>query len=86
MSQIQEIEKKGTMAVKDLRIKKLQNGFPFMINSNHLPSNQCYLEYPDGSIKLVKIARSAKDFNLIRTLSTDEEKIIRLRYNLTSKG
>lgn len=52
MQKIEEIEKAGIAAVKKLRQKKLQSGIPFMINSKELPGNQCYLEYPDGSMML----------------------------------
>lgn len=44
------MERTGNAAVKKLRITKLRNGHPFMINSEDLPGYQCYLEYPDGSI------------------------------------
>lgn len=50
MLTLQNIEKKGTEAVKRLRIQKLEKGLPFIINSKELPSNQCYLEYPGGTI------------------------------------
>jgi hypothetical protein len=69
MLTLQNIEKKGTEAVKCLRIQKLEKGLHFMINSKELPSNQCYLEYPGGSIQLVAIAQSARDFTVIRELS-----------------
>jgi hypothetical protein len=82
MTQIQEIEQKGTAAVKRLRIKTLKNGYPFMINSKDLPANQCYLEYPNGSINLVTIAKPAKDFTVIRTLSGEEAELVRDKYNL----
>ena len=52
-----------------------------MINSKDLPTDQCYLEFPDGSIKLVQLKNSAKDFTVLRTLSTDEEQKIRRKYN-----
>jgi hypothetical protein len=82
MLPIQEIERNGTAAVKRLRLKKLSNGLPFMINTKDLPGNQCYLEYPGGTIELVKIERSAKDFTVIRTLSSIEVTAIRKKYNL----
>jgi len=50
---LQIIEKVGNEAVQKLRLRKLRDGHPFMINSKDLRSNQCYLEYPDGSIQLV---------------------------------
>lgn len=82
MTQIQQIENTGTAAVKRLRTKKLKNGQPFMINSKDLPGNQCYLEYPNGSMQLVTIAKSAKDFSIIRTLSRSEQNSILAKYNL----
>ena len=85
MTRIQEIERNGTAAVKRLRIKKFENGHPFMINSKELPGNQCYLEYPDGSMLLVSVVKSARDFTVIRKLSRPEENKIRIRYNLSSQ-
>lgn len=82
MSTLQNIEKKGTAAVKRLRRQKLASGLTFMINSGDLPSNQCYLEYPDGSIHQVVLAENKRDFNLIRELSPQESKALRIRYKL----
>lgn len=84
MTRIQEIEKNGTAAVKRLRMKKLQNGQPFMINSKDLPGNQCYLEYPNGSMVLVSIVKSARNFTIVRKLSHLEENRVRTRFNLSS--
>jgi hypothetical protein len=83
MTEIEEIEQKGTAAVKRLRIKKLERGHPFMINSKDLPGNQCYLEYPNGSIALVTISKSSKDFTVLRTLSLDEQNSLRARHHLS---
>jgi hypothetical protein len=58
------IEKSATDAVRALRIRKLGNGLPFMINDAELPSNKCYLEYPDGKIILVALVQHARDFSL----------------------
>lgn len=81
MTALQAIEQIGNEAVKNLRLKKLRNGHSFMINSEELPSDQCYLEFPDGSIKLAHLEKSGKEFTLIRTLSPDEEKSLRFKYN-----
>ena len=81
MTALQTIEQIGSEAVKKLRLQKLRNGNPFMINSKELPTDQCYLEFPDGSIKLVQLKNSAKDFTVLRTLSADEEQKIRRKYN-----
>ncbi|MES2773912.1 MAG: hypothetical protein V4722_06995 [Bacteroidota bacterium] len=82
MTQIQEIEKAGNEAIKRLRSSKLKNGHPFMINSNELPTNQCYLEYPDGSIALVTIIKPAMDFTVIHKLNKTEEAALRQKFNL----
>lgn len=81
MTALQTIAQIGTEAVRKLRLQKLRNGRPFMINSPDLPSKQCYLEYPDGSIKLVELNKSGNDFVLIRILSHGEEQTIRRKYN-----
>jgi len=36
-----------------------------MINPKELEPNQCYLEYPDGSIRLVFLKEPAKEFTVI---------------------
>lgn len=82
MTALQLMEKKGTQAVKKLRLQKLRNGYPFMINSNELQGNQCYLEYPNGIIKLVSVTYPAKDFNIIRELSAIEANQLRKKYKL----
>lgn len=82
MIDLKIIEKKGTEAVKKLRQRKLQNGNPFMINSKELLTNQCYLEFPDGSIKLATYSHSSKDFEILHILSFDEAQIIRNQFHL----
>lgn len=72
----------GTEAVKQLRLRKLLNGHPFMINSRELPANHCYLEFPDGSIKLVTVLDSQRDFTIIKELSTAESQTIRHKFHL----
>ena len=83
MTALQIIEKVGNEAVQKLRLKKLRSGHPFMINSKDLEPNQCYLEYPDGSIHLVYLKNAAKEFTVIRTLSPSEELSLRSRYGLS---
>ena len=83
MTALQTIEQIGNEAVRKLRLQKLRNGRPFMINSKDLPTDQCYLEFPDGSIKLVQLDKSAKDFTVLQTLSADEEQKIRRKYNFS---
>jgi hypothetical protein len=81
MTELKTMEKKGTEGVRKLRLQKLKNGYPFMINSKELLSNQCYLEYPNGVIKLVSFTKAARQFSVIRELSAMEANILRSRHN-----
>lgn len=81
-----QIENKGNSAIRRLRMEKLQSGHPFMINSNELPSNEAYLEFPDGSITLVSIEKNSRDFVVIRHLTSSEKTILRSKFNLTNLG
>ena len=83
MTALQTIEQIGNKAVQKLRLQKLRSGHPFMINSKELEPNQCFLEYPDGTIQLVYLKNAAKDFTVIRTLSDSEEEVIRLKYHFS---
>lgn len=80
--QSQKMENAGTEAVKKLRLENLQKGFPFMINSKDLPKRQSYLEYPDGSIKLVTLSENGMDFITIRVLSKMESAKLRRKFDL----
>ncbi len=79
---LKQLEKSGIQAIKILRESKLKNGLPFMINSNELPSDQCYLEYPDGSIQLVSLCRKNNDFKVIAQYSSADGSQIREKYQL----
>jgi hypothetical protein len=59
------LHKAGLEAVRLLRKKKHSQGLPFMINSNTLDTNQCYLEYPDGSIKIAEANTEKTGFVII---------------------
>jgi hypothetical protein len=83
MTALQTIEKMGNDAVQKLRLQKLRSGYPFMINSKDLEPNQCYLEYPDGTIQLVFLKNAAMEFTMIRILSSSEELSLRYRYGLS---
>lgn len=54
--------------IKFLRKEKLSQGLPFMINSDDLPPHQCYLEYPDGSIKIAQASSKGSDFIIVEEL------------------
>ncbi|MEO6329488.1 MAG: hypothetical protein ABIO55_11160 [Ginsengibacter sp.] len=64
-------------AIKLLRKKKFSQGLPFMINSDLLPSEQCYLEYPDGSIKLVEADSEGFDFKVLEELDHHNIKLLK---------
>lgn len=84
MSTIKITSEKGTNAVKKLREHKLKNGQPFMINVKELATNQCYLEYPNGSIKLITVAHSTQDLDVVRELTATEAQHLRLRFHFSS--
>lgn len=84
MTALQTIEKIGNDAVQELRLQKLRGGHPFMINSKELKSNQCYLEFPDGTIQLVFLKNAAREFTVIRTLSQAEAGALRKKYVFSS--
>jgi hypothetical protein len=69
--------------VKKLREQKLRAGLPFMINVKDLPSNQCYLEYPNGVIKLVSVVSSTRDINVVAELNPLEANNLRERFNFS---
>lgn len=79
---VSPLEKSGKEAIRNLRSRKLENGLPFMINTNTLPSDECYLEYPDGSIALVMLSRKDNDFKIITKHSEDEGNLIKKQFKL----
>ncbi len=76
-------ENVGAIAVRKLRREKLAMGIPFMINVKGLPEYQSYLEYPDGSISLVKLEPAKRDFVEIKKLSELEISILLDENNLS---
>jgi hypothetical protein len=62
---VKNLEKSAFKAIQILRKKKLQQGQPFMINSDLLDSTQCLLEYPNGSFKIVEADSDSCDFKII---------------------
>jgi hypothetical protein len=77
------LEQTGRLAVQLLRKSKLEQGYPFMINSRRLPVDQCYREFPDGTIQIVTICHTQKDFKLIRKLTEKEQVSVRKMLQLT---
>lgn len=79
----QNNDRKGVIVVKKLRDQKLRAGYPFMINIKELATDQCYLEYPNGNIKLVSVVHSTRDLNIIKELSAIEANKLRKRLNFS---
>lgn len=82
VNSLREQVKKGTGAVKALRTNRLKTGLPFMINVNGLEDRICYMEYPDGSIHLVKQSANGQDFETLKILNQSEALSLRRRFNL----
>lgn len=82
MESIERLKEIGATAVRNLRKQKLSMGQPFLINSKDLPATQCYLEYPDTSIKIVSVASDLRSFIEIRKLSEAEAIVVRKLYEL----
>lgn len=72
----------GNQAVRLLRQRRLNQGLPFMINVKLSEEVVSYLEFPDGTIKLVERSSSGTEFNPIKTLSKEEATDLRGRYRL----
>ncbi|SHN45506.1 hypothetical protein [Chitinophaga sp. CF418] len=68
--------------IKELRIKKLNNGHCFLIFDDELPEVHSYYEYPDGRIQIeeVDITNIYNPREVIRVLSEDEADSVRARH------
>ena len=82
MTHVLQLEQIGHRAILKLRLNKLSRGKPFMINSNNLPSHQCYMEYADGKITIEQINETRHDFEVIRELSAEEVAQLRMTLGL----
>ena len=60
-----KLEQSGMLALQLLSKAHFEEGHPFMINADKLPADQCYLEFPDGTIQLVTISRRKQDFEVV---------------------
>jgi hypothetical protein len=72
MSIVEITSRNGTHAVKKLREQKLRSGIPFMINVKGLSTDQCYLEYPNGTIKLIRVVHATRDIDVLHELTSLE--------------
>ncbi len=69
-----KISRNGTNAVQQLRKARLSKGLPFMINTSE---KECYLEYPDGTIKKVVVSKSGIEFEVLQVLSIKDAQNLR---------
>jgi hypothetical protein len=83
MSELEVLENIATDAIHRLRHETLNAGQPFMINVSGLPKDQCYMEYPDRSIKLMTYLKGKSDFLSIRNLSARERERLRKSLGLS---
>ena len=79
---MKEVEKLGYEAIKLLRKQKLSQGLPFMINSDMLDPYQCFLEYPDGIIKIVEADSKRIDFRVVFEFSRRDSNRLRKKFGL----
>ena len=79
---LREQVKSGTVAVRALRIRRLESGLPFMINIKEAGDQLCYIEYPNGNIHLVKQSSLGNDFETLEILEKSEAINLRRRFNL----
>ena len=64
MYETQYLEKAAKKAIQLLRKQKLEKGQHFMINSDILDTHQYFLEFPNGTIKIVEADSKNCDFRL----------------------
>ncbi len=79
-----QLEQRGLLAVQHIRRETLEQGHPFMINTDKLPNGQCYLEFPDGTIQVFTICPIHNDFKLVRELTPQEQSSVRKKLLLIS--
>ena len=71
-------------ALVDSRRQKHAAGFPFMITDREqLPTNEAYMEYSDGSVKIVQFTADHRDYQPVRELPPHEAPAILRKHGLT---
>ena len=78
-----KIEQITERRIRQLRKQKLKKGIPFMISSDDLPTDRCYLEYPDGTIKIAEAGSRTSDFKIIEELDYFNAQFLRRSLKLT---
>ena len=83
MKDIKIIEKRGRAALNLIRANALSNGKSFLIYDENLPIGQCYMEYPDGDIKIVKPSSKTFEFIVYQELDASTVLSLRQKFELT---
>jgi len=84
VKKIKQLQKAANEAIKLLRKQKHCEGLPFMINSDMLETDQCFLEFPDGIIKIVEADMPRRDFKVVFELNQQESDNLRKELGLKS--
>jgi hypothetical protein len=79
MRKDKRLEKAANKAIKLLRKQKHRRGLHFMINSDMLETHQCFLEFPDGIIKIVEADSTRIDFKVVFEFNKQESRSLRRR-------
>ncbi|TLV03768.1 hypothetical protein [Dyadobacter luticola] len=69
--------------IRKLRLETFEKGFPFMIHDQEIAGEGFILEYPAGTMKLMKLAANNQDIVEIRSFNSTEIDQIRKRHNLS---
>ncbi len=77
-----QLERRAGAAIRKLRLEKLKRGLPFMINTDMLVPGQCFLEYPDGIIKIAEADISRTDFQIVYEFSAAESDRLRKKLKI----
>ena len=77
-----KMEQSAKRRIRQLRRQKLEQGLPFMISSDDLPAEQCYLEFPDGTIKVAEAGSRNSDFKIIEVLDYFNAELLRRKFKL----
>jgi hypothetical protein len=77
MRKDKRLEKAANKAIKLLRKQKHRQGLHFMINSDMLETHQCFLEFPNGIIKIVEADSTRIDFKVVFEYSKQESRSLR---------
>ncbi|MBS0031503.1 hypothetical protein ACTJJ0_22690 [Chitinophaga sp. 22321] len=77
MRPLTEIEKRAQLAVQKVRAESLSSGKTFMIYDKDLPDGKYYMEYPDGSVKIVTPSQKLKDFIVEKVLTRRQADLVR---------